>query len=160
MRIANITCERVRNPLLVTVQNPRFSWEIVSEEKNVFQIAYQILVHKSSGVLVWDSGKVESQRTVDIEYKGYPLESLERYTFCIVVWDNFGNKVESKTERFETGFFKLDEWKARWIEPAAPLPQLAENPLPKAQAVWAKCLEAMMKGEQPEYYLDSDEFVL
>lgn len=156
MRIANITCERVRNPLLVTVQNPRFSWEIVSEEKNVFQIAYQILVHKSSGVLVWDSGKVESQRTVDIEYKGYPLESLERYTFCIVVWDNFGNKVESKTERFETGFFKLDEWKARWIEPAAPLPQLAENPLPKAQAVWAKCLEAMMKGEQPEYYLDSD----
>lgn len=156
MRIANITCERVRNPLLVTVQNPRFSWEIVSEEKNVFQIAYQISVHKSSGVLVWDSGKVESQRTVDIEYKGYPLESLERYTFCIVVWDNFGNKVESKTERFETGFFKLDEWKARWIEPAAPLPQLAENPLPKAQAVWAKCLEAMMKGEQPEYYLDSD----
>ena len=56
MKIQNITCERACTPLAVTNRLPRFSWEIESEEKDVFQSAYQILVKDHTGALVWDSG--------------------------------------------------------------------------------------------------------
>ena len=70
MEIRNITCERVHTPLTVTNRRPRFSWEIVSDEQDVFQKAYQITVYENDGALLWDSGKVESRETVDIEYSG------------------------------------------------------------------------------------------
>lgn len=160
MEITNITCERVHTPLAVTSRHPRFSWEIISEEKNVFQSAYEITVKDHSGAVVWDSGKVQSRETVDIRYAGEPLVSSGRYVYQITVWDNCGNEAVSGVERFETALLEGTDWKAQWIEPAEPLPQLAENPLPKAQAIWGECMAAMMRGEQPKYYLDSDIWAL
>ena len=150
MKIENITCERVRTPLAVTNRRPRFSWEIESEEKDVLQSAYQIVVKDHTGAPVWDSGKVQSRETVDITYAGAPLASSGRYVYQITVWDNHGNEAVSEEERFETALLDSADWKAQWIEPAEPLPQLAENPLPKAQAIWGECMAAMMRGEQPK----------
>lgn len=160
MEIRNITCERVHTPLTVTNRRPRFSWEIVSDEQDVFQKAYQITVYENDGALLWDSGKVESRETVDIEYSGESLASMGRYDYQITVWDNHGNKEISETAHFETGIFEPDEWNAGWIEPAEPFPQLEENPLQKAQTIWGECMAAMMRGEQPKYYLDSDIWAL
>ena len=160
MKIENVTCERVRTPLAVTNRHPRFSWEIESEEKDIFQSEYRILVKDHTGVLVWDSGKVQSRETVDIAYEGAPLASSGRYVYQITVWDNHRNEAVSGEERFETALLDSADWKAQWIEPSEPLPQLAENPLPKAQAVWGECMAAMMRGEQPKYYLDSDIWAL
>ena len=140
--------------------HPRFSWEIVSEEKNVLQSAYQIVVKGHTGAPVWDSGKVQSRETVDITYAGAPLVSSGRYVYQITVWDNHGNEAVSEEELFETALLDSADWKAQWIEPAEPLSQLAENPLPKAQAIWGECMAAMMRGEQPKYYLDSDIWAL
>ena len=64
MKIINITCERVRTPLAVTNRCPRFSWEIISDEKDVLQSAYHIIVKDHTGALVWDSGKAQSRETV------------------------------------------------------------------------------------------------
>lgn len=160
MKISNITCERVHTPLAVANLHPRFSWEIISDEKNVFQSAYQILVRDHKGAAVWDSGKVQSRKTVDIEYAGASLVSSGMYMYQIIAWDNYGNEAESEEERFETALFASTDWKAHWIQPAQPLPQLAKNPLPKAQEIWGECMEAMMRGEQPKYYLDSDIWAL
>ena len=160
MKIANITCERVHTPLAVTNRHPRFSWEITSDEKDVLQSAYQIIVKDHTGALVWDSGKAQSRETVDIMYAGAPLVSSGRYVYQITVWDNHGNEAVSEEERFETALLDSADWKAQWIEPSEPLPQLAENPLPKAQAIWGECMAAMMRGEQPKYYLDSDIWAL
>ena len=160
MKIANITCERVHTPLAVTNRHPRFSWEITSDEKDVLQSAYHIIVKDHTGALVWDSGKAQSRETVDIMYAGAPLVSSGRYVYQITVWDNHGNEAVSEEERFETALLDSADWKAQWIEPLDPLPQLAENPLPKAQAIWGECMAAMMRGEQPKYYLDSDIWAL
>ena len=102
MKIVNVTCERVRTPLAVTNRHPRFSWEIESEEKDIFQSEYRILVKDHTGVLVWDSGKVQSRETVDIAYEGAPLASSGRYVYQITVWDNHRNEAVSGEERFET----------------------------------------------------------
>ena len=160
MKIANTTCERVYTPLAVTNRHPRFSWGIESEEKNVLQSAYQIIVKDHTGGLAWDSGKVQSRDTVDVEYEGKPLVSSGRYVYQITVWDNQGNEAVSEEERFETALLDSADWKAQWIEPAEPLRQLAENPLPKAEAIWGECMMALMRGEQPKYYLDSDIWAL
>lgn len=122
MFIENITCERVHTPLAVANRHPRFSWEMKSEEKNVFQSAYEITVKDHTGALVWDSGKVYGRETVDIAYAGAPLVSSCRYAYRITVWDNFGNEAVSKEGRFETALFDRTDWKAQWIEPSEPLP--------------------------------------
>lgn len=155
LRIAHITCEHQSCPLAIETQQPRFSWELESDERETFQTAYQILVRTSEQECIWDSGHIKSKQTYDIVYEGTALKSAERYLYQIQVWDNHGNTVTSKIQRFETAYFQTNDWKGCWIEPD-PLPQLPENPLPKAQAVWNDCLMAMMRGEQPKYYLDGD----
>lgn len=155
LRITHITCEHQGCSLAIETQQPRFSWELESDERETFQTAYQILVRTSEQECIWDSGHIKSKQTYDIVYEGTALKSAERYLYQIQVWDNHGNTVTSEIQRFETAYFQTNDWKGCWIEPD-PLPQLQENPLPKAQAVWNDSLMAMMRGEQPKYYLDGD----
>ncbi len=155
LKITHVTCEHQSCPLAVETQHLRFAWEPGSDEANTVQTAYRILVWGPEDNLVWDSGRTESNQTYEITYEGSALESAKRYTYQVQVWDNHGNTAASEIQRFETGYFHAGDWKACWIEPE-PLPQLSENPLPKAQAIWKECLMAMMRGEQPEYYTDGD----
>lgn len=145
-QIKNILCEHMCSPLAVAVQNPRFSWNLYSEKQNVYQDSCRIVVRKEDGSIVWDSGKIQSRKTLDIEYAGQPLESKCRYIYRIMVWDQEGNEVQSKEEYFETAFLKTEDWKAKWIEPD-PLPQLAQNPLEGAGKAWMEVMGAMMRGE-------------
>lgn len=155
LKITHITCEHQRLPRAIETQYPRFSWELESDEANTVQTAYRILVWTSEQALVWDSGRMEGNKTYEIAYEGNSLGSAKRYTYQIQTWDNHSNTVTSEIQRFETAYFHQEDWKACWIEPV-PLPQLSENPLPKAQEIWNECLMAMTRGEQPKYYLDSD----
>lgn len=155
LRITDITCEHQARPLAIATPHPRFSWKLESDEKDTIQIAYRIQVWTSENQLIWDSGRIEHRHTYDIVYEGTVLKSAERYTYQIQVWDDHGNTATSGIHRFETAYFQTSDWKACWIEPD-PLPQLPENPLPKAQEIWNECLMAMMRGEQPRYYTDGD----
>ena len=155
LRVTEITCEHQTCPLAIETQHPRFSWILESDEKNTAQTAYQIRIWTFENQLIWDSERIENKQTYDIVYDGTALKSAERYIYQIQVWDNHGNTMTSEMQRFETAYFQTNDWKANWIEPE-PLPQLSENPLPKAQAIWNECLMAMMRGEQPQYYLDGD----
>ncbi len=140
-------------PLTVTTEKPRFSWEWDAEENNVYQSAYQILVQKEDGTIVWDSKKTAGRDTTDIEYGGQPLESGCRYLYQITAWDQDGREVKSGQESFETAFLSVEDWKAGWIEPV-PLPQLEKNPLEEANRTWMEVLDATMRGENPEIISD------
>ena len=84
--VANLRCEYLENPLGIDVVKPRLSWVIEEgnqkpESRDQKQTAYQILVASSEQLLkrdqgdLWDSGKVESDRSVAILYGGPALES-------------------------------------------------------------------------------------
>ncbi|HEM5310007.1 TPA: family 78 glycoside hydrolase catalytic domain [Streptococcus suis] len=148
-KIQQVTCEFLPEPLSVTTQKPRFAWAIASDEANVFQTAYQIKVW-SPDDLVWNSGMVNSSETVAISYDGEALQSATSYRYQIRVWLSNSEIVESDFYGFETGFYQLADWKAKWIEPKNPLPQLEHNPLIDAQEAIAKSYEAMMRGEEVE----------
>ncbi|MEO8534376.1 MAG: glycoside hydrolase family 78 protein [Flavobacterium sp.] len=95
------------NPLAVAQNQPRLSWQLVSEKWNVSQNAYQILVASSEEKLqknqadIWDSGKVISNKNLQITYGGNPLKTENKYFWKVKIWDQ-GNKISkwSKTASF------------------------------------------------------------
>ena len=45
--VFNLTCEQAKNPLGIETQQPRFSWQIRSSERNFVQSSYEVLVADS-----------------------------------------------------------------------------------------------------------------
>ncbi len=109
------------NPICIDNPNPRFSWIIYSEERNKSQSAYQILVATDKEKLekgkadVWNSGKVNSDETIQHEFAGEMLESNQKYYWKVKVWDEKGQPFESPEAVFETALLKPSDWQASWI---------------------------------------------
>lgn len=119
LSVTNLLCENLSNPIGLDVKIPRFTWQLVSPNRNVTQTAYEIKVSKdmSMKTAVWTTGKVTSDQSVLVEYKGSPLESNQRYYWQVRVWDNLGNVSAWSTPAFwHTAFFNPSDWKAKWIK--------------------------------------------
>ena len=106
-----LRCEFAENPTGVDQAKPRLSWRIDSEEPGMRQTAYQIEV-----VGAWDSGKVESDRSIAIPYGGPALVSGKAYPWRVRVWDGKGAVSPwSETARWTMGKLQPGDWSARWI---------------------------------------------
>lgn len=120
VKVQNLRCEMLVNPLGIDVKEPRLSWQIVSDQRNVQQTAYQILVASSEEQLnsnkadLWNSGKQNSSQSIHVNYSGKPLESGKKYFWKVKV---FTNKGEATTDasHFSMGLFNPGDWKAKWI---------------------------------------------
>lgn len=112
LRCENLLIEYMKNPLGLDEEKPRFSWKLKSDNSNVFQQAYRIVVDG-----VWDSGRVESAKSSHIEYAGEKLMPKTHYNVKAKVWDNHGEESEWMTGGFETGFLGENLWKAKWLVP-------------------------------------------
>ncbi|MEH7490685.1 family 78 glycoside hydrolase catalytic domain [Neobacillus niacini] len=113
MEIKDLRIEYQENPIGLDVKKPRISWKIASEEKNVLQTAYRIVVTKEEEK-VWDTGEADSSSSVLIEYAGPELESCTLYQVQVEVWDNKGNRAIAAGS-FETGLLKGTNFSADWI---------------------------------------------
>ena len=51
LSVTNLRCESTQNPLGVDLTNPRLSWELRSNQRNVLQTGYRILVADDSSML-------------------------------------------------------------------------------------------------------------
>lgn len=118
----NLRCEYRTNPLGIDQTAPRLSWQSDSTERNWKQSAYEILVASSSQNLaagnadIWDSGKTNSDDSVNIPYRGPTLHSRRRYYWDVRVWDAAGNVSESaEAAWWEMGLLAPSDWKAKWI---------------------------------------------
>lgn len=120
-----LRCEYQVNPLGVDVDNPGLSWKIEerSQDSNaargVKQSAYRVLVASSEKLLagnkgdLWDSGKVSSDQSVHIEYKGKPLEPRMTCYWKVRLWTG-GAGSRWSSPAFWTMGVKGD-WKGLWI---------------------------------------------
>ena len=132
--ISALRCEYLTNPLGLNVLHPRFTWQIESQEANFVQTAYEIRVTAyelgltNKAKIVWNSGRVITDQSVNIEYKGLPLESKTRYFWQVRIWDNYGKGTSwSEPAWWETALLDNSLWKAKWI--AAP-EKIAEDHRP------------------------------
>ena len=118
LRVENILCEYKEKLLGTDEKNPRISWQIKSDDFNVYQEAYRIQVSKEDSTfqnrIVWDSGKTMSQDCLHIEIKGEKLQPKTRYYVRVKVWAKDIESDWSESAYFETGL--MDEgWQAEWI---------------------------------------------
>lgn len=118
----DLRCDYVVNPLGVDSQPPRLFWKLEGSGQNQFQSAYQILVASSPEILaqnrgdLWNSGKVNSDATIQIPYAGKPLGSWQAAYWKVRAWDAAGKKSAwSKAAAWTMGVLQPTDWHARWI---------------------------------------------
>lgn len=130
--IQNLTVEYAKNPIGIDTLHPRFAWQMDSDLQDIRQNSFQIRVKDSQGRIVWDSGKVDSEASLGIEFPKDNLQPAEQYQWTLTVWDNKG-KVHSELATFETSFLDstLDSWSgAKWIGVASKDLPLVSHYLP------------------------------
>ena len=119
--VHNLRCELLTNPLGIDKHNPRLSWEIQSDERNVVQTAYHILVASSKENLsqnigdVWDSGKTLSDHSTTIYYDGKGLQSDTKVFWKVKVYTNTGETEWSAQASWRVGLLYYKDWNRRWI---------------------------------------------
>jgi len=120
VKLQNLLCENLKNPVGIDIKQPRFSWQLVSDQRNIFQTAYELIVSGTKGP-VWKSGKIMTDQSVHVPYAGTSLLPGTRYTWELRVWDNTGKPSPwSEPAFFQTAFFQSSDWKAKWIEAGFP----------------------------------------
>lgn len=116
--VKELICEYHTNPLGIDILKPRLSWQIMSSEENLLQTAYEIKVtdQTAKGKLIWTSGKVNSNQSVNVTYGGPALKSMQRVYWQVRIWDN-KNKASGWSEPayWEMGMLEPESWKASWI---------------------------------------------
>ena len=119
VKVQYLLTENLTNPIGLDVTQPRFSWKLVADSRrDVMQSAYEIMVSSPKGN-VWKSGKVMSDSSVHVAYKGAALQSGTKYAWEIRVWDNSSDKPSAWSEPafFQTALLNASDWKAKWITP-------------------------------------------
>ena len=114
VEVKSLRVENLTNPLGIDTDQPRFSWVTTSDEKDVRQTAYQIIVSGDKGEL-WNSGKVDSDEQLWIPYAGGKLKSGMQCSWKVKVFTNKGETAWSEPQRFGIGLLKESHWSGRWI---------------------------------------------
>ena len=107
LKVIDLKCENLVNPLGMDEKKPLFSWKIASDKNDTFQTAYEINIDK-----VWTEKK-DTDQSINVEYRGPALTPKTRYNYKVKVWDNHGESAETEGY-FVTGYMG-EEPKAKWI---------------------------------------------
>lgn len=144
MKIKNLRCEYRLNPLGIEVKKPRLSWQIESPRTGARQTAYQVICYLPASspqapeekTILWDSGKRSSDQSIQVPYAGPALESRQRVTWRVRIWDEHQQPTEwSEPAWFEMGLLSPGDWQAQWVgasllggpRTTAPCPYLRKN---------------------------------
>ena len=107
----DLTVELIRAPetnVKIYDLQPEFGWSVPLTAK--FQSAFQILVASDKKIIdanngdLWDSKRVASGSSTNVEYAGKPLEIEKTYFWKVRIWDDENRLVDySDAQKFTTG---------------------------------------------------------
>jgi hypothetical protein len=119
---ARLRCEYRENPLGVDLALPALSWIVQSDQRGETQTGWQILAASSAELLaqnrgdLWDSGRVVSDQTVNINYAGRAPASGSQVFWKARVWDQAGApSAWSAPAAWTMGLLNGGDWQAKWI---------------------------------------------
>ncbi len=148
LRIDDLRCEHLANPLGIDDVRPRLSWKLVAAREDVrgkSQSAYHVLVASKRSLLdqnqgdLWDSGQVASDQSHLVPYKGKPLPSRSDCWWKVRVWDEDGDATAwSPVAHWSMGLLDQKAWlDAKWIGLSEKEdPGVATSDVRKAQWLW------------------------
>jgi alpha-L-rhamnosidase len=120
--VSYLRCEGQENPLGINREQPMLQWKMIDQRRGAAQIAYQVMVATSPDLLsegkadLWDSGKVDSDQSVFVKYRGAPLKSGQTCFWRVKIWDQVGQPSDwSDIASWEMGLLSPGDWKAGWI---------------------------------------------
>lgn len=146
--VERMTTNGRAHPLGIGGDDISFAWAIDSDARGTVQSAYQVRLGSSeSGADVWDSGRVASDRQIDIALPaGVWLAPATRYYWQVRIWDGHGVPSEwSSPAWFETGL-SSDDWRgARWITHRA----ISREPQPAAGKASLPLLRRAVRLSKP-----------
>lgn len=115
----------LRNPPAVDIESPRLYWKVETKKKSargLQQSAYQVQVATSNQLLsndnpdLWDTGRVESSLSTQIEYEGAPLDYPMNCFWRVRIADQDGKWSKwSKPATWVMGPMEMKDWTASWI---------------------------------------------
>ncbi|MBO9570606.1 MAG: family 78 glycoside hydrolase catalytic domain [Chitinophagaceae bacterium] len=121
LKATHLRTEYKTNPV-TDIANPRLSWELTSSARNQAQTAYQVIVASSPELLtpekadLWNTEKINSNRTSQIQYSGKSLKSGTTCYWKVRSWNNAGQPGQWSTPaKWEMGLLNPGDWKASWI---------------------------------------------
>lgn len=121
-RAVDLRCEYLENPLGLDVSTPRLFWKMDKPTQGARQTAWQVQVASAPELLengsadLWDSGEVQSERSVQIEYKGKTLQSRQNVFWRVRIWDEAGQvSAWSAVASWEMALLHTADWQAKWI---------------------------------------------
>jgi alpha-L-rhamnosidase len=126
VRAVNLKTEYKLAPVGISTPHPRLGWELVSSERNVRQTGWQVRAAasekdmKAGRNLLWDTKKIDSDRSIQISYNGAPLKSRDKVFWQVKVTTNRGETPWSEPASFEMGLLSASDWKSSWIQPDIP----------------------------------------
>ncbi|MEE4193686.1 MAG: glycoside hydrolase family 78 protein [Anaerolineae bacterium] len=163
--VTGLKVNYLKDPIGIGLKPPRFSWYLQSDRIGAAQTAYQLHVAKEAdfSTLVWDTGWVESDACVQIEYGGEDIQSMTRYFWRVRVKDEQGAVSGWSDPAFWETTIGKGDWKAEWVEPEGVVDPEAFKPAPylrkefKTEKTIAKarlyitshgCYEAYLNGKR------------
>jgi alpha-L-rhamnosidase len=119
---SRLLSDYMEDPVGIDNPKPQFTWIANTNIPDNYQTAYQILVASTPYILekdkgdLWDSGKISSNQSVNIDYKGPDVKSRRRYFWKVRIWDKTNNPSEySNIANWEMGLLNPGLWRAQWI---------------------------------------------
>ena len=126
-------------PIGIDDPAPRLSWQLSDSSQGARQTAYQVVVASSIELLsqgkadIWDSGRVESDQSINVHYAGRQLQPSTRYLWQVKVWGADGEPYPAtQATWWETGLMDQSSWRALWIGYETP----EEDAVRHAPAAW------------------------
>ena len=102
--------DNLPTPLGLDDPAPQFAWQLKDLRRGAHQSAYQLQVATRRELLasgkpdVWDSGRITSDQSVGVSYKGTALSPTTRYFWRLLAWDQDGKPYPaSEISWWETG---------------------------------------------------------
>lgn len=121
----------------ISTAKPYFGWIVPSVKNNTTQTAYRIIISSKKDLLkndkgennsdyLWDSGKVESSQSSNIQYDGKPLEPGKVYYWRVEIWVD---DEEQPLNISDVSLFKTSDKFEGYITDRYPLQKQDEHPV-------------------------------
>ncbi len=118
--VTDLRTERLQNPMSVDTPEPRLGWQLMSDEQDVMQTSYHIIVASSvekaqnlEGDL-WDA-TVDSDQSQWIKYAGKELRSNTPCFWRVKINTTQGESDWSDVAMWNVGLLNESDWGGMWI---------------------------------------------